>query len=63
MKTKEILEVLDGMTMSGHSHAGFFWAQQLAKDLRVAVEALKKIKNASSGFWDLADNALREIDL
>ena len=57
MKTKEILERLDGITMHEHSEPALLWAQQLAKDLRIAVEALEKLR-----CWEIADEALRQIE-
>jgi hypothetical protein len=65
MKTKEILEKLDGMTMHEHSEPALLWAQQLAKDLRIAVKALTEIKNNDVNIRsDLhALWALSEIDL
>jgi hypothetical protein len=63
VKTKEILEKLEGMTMHENAVVRASWAQQLAKDLRVAVEALDYIAQARGELWGIADEALREIDL
>jgi hypothetical protein len=64
-KTKEILERLSSKTMHENTPEGFIWAQQLAKDLRIAVKALTEIKNNDVNIRpDLhALWALREIDL
>lgn len=66
MKTKEILETLQGMTMHESATVPAAWAQQLAKDLRIAVEALKYIlqDSDSTGLtWDYANDALRVIEV
>jgi hypothetical protein len=63
MKTKEILERLDGMTMHENAVVRASWAQQLAKDLRIAVDALEYITQARGELWKIADEALSELDL
>ena len=63
MKTKEILEKLDGMTMHQEASVRASWAQQLAKDLKIAIDALEYIAQARGELWKIADEALREIDL
>jgi ribosomal protein L4 len=64
MKTKEILEALKGITMHEYSEPALLWAQQLAKDLRIAVRALKHVQQYESWeSWEVIEGALREIDL
>lgn len=70
MKTKEILEKLEGTTGYEGMIISATWAFQLAKDLRIAVEALKTIKDYQEfnekvfkldTVWRMADRALNKL--
>jgi hypothetical protein len=63
MKTKEILEQLQ-KTAEDYPHDIFLiWAQQLARDLRIAIKALQDVTYGGGLPWEIAKEALREIDL
>lgn len=63
MKTKEILETLAQTDAYEAEVVPASWAQQLAKDLRIAVDTLEYIAQARGDLWWIADEALRGFDL